>query len=416
MRPYVTLENRIEGASIAAVDIDALKKSLEQARLLAEEQAARADAELASRSKDEFLAMLGHELRNPLAPLSNALQVLKECILPDERSRRMLEIAERQVHHLSRMLNDLLDVSRVSRGKIELRKHPITLSKLIAEALESTDAAINAAGHTLRVVQPPDDVWVEADPVRLEQVLVNLLNNAIKYMPRGGKIEVTASRELDQAVISVRDNGYGIDPEVLPRIFDLFAQGARTPDRGLGGLGIGLTLARRLIDLHGGTIEARSPGVGQGSEFLVRLPVFAGPTEPSRRRPDTSPPTPARRVLIVDDSHDAAESLATMLQFRGHVVHLAENGESALEHARQQPPEIVLLDLGLPGIDGFETARRLRELPGMVTARIVAVTAYGQESDRERSRNSGCDEHLTKPVDEAALMKVLEAGAKPAHP
>jgi signal transduction histidine kinase len=360
--------------------------------------------------KDEFLATLAHELRNPLAPVRNALQILRlagDNRLAAEQARSMMD---RQVQQLVRLVDDLLDVSRITRGTVELKKERVALSSIVASAVETSRPLIEAARHDLSVTLPPETIELEADPTRLAQVLSNLLNNAAKYTEAGGKIWLTAQREGDRVTVRVRDTGIGIAAEMLPKIFDLFMQVDGSIDKAQGGLGIGLTLVRTLLEMHGGTVEARSAGPGLGSEFSIWLPLA-----PERRpaqadgksRAGVNPSLPLRRVLIVDDNVDAAQSLAMLLRILGQDVRTAHNGRSALEAARASMPEIAILDIGLPGMDGHELARRLRDEPGGDAVLIIALTGWGQDVDRRRSFEAGFDYHMTKPADPEALRKLL---------
>ena len=367
----------------------------------------------ADRHKDEFLAMLAHELRNPLAPLMNALHMLRPDGLGGPEAEQVREIAERQVRHLTRLVDDLLDVSRISSGKIQLRKGPVDLNAIIGRAVDSARLLIESRRHELTVTTPGVPILLEADAARLEQVVSNLLNNAAKYTEPGGRIELEAAREGDEAVVRIRDTGIGIAPELLPCVFDLFTQAERSLDRSQGGLGIGLTLVRRLVELHDGSVAASSAGVGRGSEFVVRLP--SGPATVDRRAPQRLPegrrPRPAeatrKRVLVVDDNEDGARLLARLLRASGHQAELAHDGPTGLEAAISNPPDVVLLDIGLPGMDGFEVARRLREIEGPNRALLVALTGYGRDDDIRRSREAGFDHHMVKPVDPQALSDLL---------
>jgi signal transduction histidine kinase/CheY-like chemotaxis protein len=373
-------------------------------------QRARELAE-ADRRKDEFLAMLGHELRNPLAPIRHAAEVLRLADPPGPRERWAGEVIDRQVAHLARLVDDLLDVSRITRGKVRLKTDAVELAEVLERAVELSRPLIQARRHELVESLPPAPVWLEADPARLAQVVANLLNNAAKYTDERGRIVLSAAREGGEAVVRVRDTGVGIPAEMLPRVFDLFAQADRTLDRAQGGLGIGLTLVRRLVEMHGGTVEAHTEGPGKGSEFVVRLPALAGPP---RGRPsgggEIVAAATSRRVLVVDDNADSAEGLAVLLRLRGYEVRTAGDGESALAEAAAFRPGVVLLDLGLPGPDGYEVARRLRREPSAAGAVLVALTGYGQEEDRRHSREAGFDHHLVKPADLVEVEAVL------AHP
>jgi signal transduction histidine kinase/DNA-binding response OmpR family regulator len=362
----------------------------------------------ASRRKDEFLAMLAHELRNPLAPILNALHLMRLRGRPGPDLEAARSIIERQVRQLSRLVDDLLDVSRIDRGKIELRKEPVALATVVTRATESTGPLIEARGHQLEVRLPPYDLMLEADPTRLEQVLANLLNNAAKYTEPGGRIRLVAECDRGEVVVRIQDTGIGIAPEVLPHIFDMFMQANRSLDRSEGGLGIGLTLVQRLVELHGGTVKAQSAGLGQGSEFIVRLPLSARtPAYVGARSEEKAPTAHSRRVLVVDDNRDGAESLALLLGLGGHKVRLVHDGPAALEAARADQPEVILLDIGLPGMDGYEVARQLRREEGTAKSLLVAMTGYGQAEDRRRTREAGFDLHLVKPVDPRELQEVL---------
>ncbi len=365
----------------------------------------------ADRRKDEFLAMLAHELRNPLAPIRNALHLLK---LPGADARvgeRARGIMERQVEHMVRLVDDLLDVSRIMRDKIDLRREPIDLATVVARAVETAQPALDAEGHELTVSLPAEPLRLDGDLVRLAQVVSNLLHNAAKYTERGGKIALAAERRGDEAVLRVRDNGIGVSPELLPRIFDMFVQAERRTRDARGGLGIGLTLVRRLVEMHGGSIEARSDGPGTGSEFVVRLPLLPGAATGDRPPvPAAGPPAgkPApRRVLVADDNPDAADSLAMMLRLQGHDVRVAYGGRAALEQARSEAPDVALLDLGMPVLDGYELAKQFREDPCLRQVLLVAVTGWGQTEDRRRTQEAGFHHHLVKPVEAEALEKVL---------
>lgn len=362
----------------------------------------------ADRRKDEFLAMLAHELRNPLAPVRNALHILSIPSAQPEMLAKAREMAQRQVHHLTRLVDDLLDVSRIMRGKIELRKRPVTVREIIDRALETARPTVDAAGHELTVELPPHPLWVDADLIRMAQVVSNLVHNAAKYTERGGSIQVTVTEEARQARIAVKDNGIGITADLLPHIFDMFTQAAPASDRSQGGLGIGLTLVKNLIELHGGQVEAHSEGPGQGSLFIARIPLHntQSVVEPGT---DGKAPSPMRKrdVLVVDDNVDAAESLALILRLQGHTVRVCHNGFAALDEARGRLPEIAFLDIGMPGMDGYEVARQLRAMQGGKRLSITAITGWGKEQDRRRSKEAGFDNHLTKPVDPSDVEAIL---------
>lgn len=358
----------------------------------------------ASRVKDEFLAMLGHELRNPLAPIVTALELLKlrSRDLPEHRT------IERQVLHLTRLVDDLLDLSRITRGLIELRRESIDMAEIVARAVEIASPLTEQKRHRLTVDAPPG-LGVEGDPVRLVQIVGNLLTNAARYTPAGGHLQVRAWLEDGRVVVEVVDDGAGIAPEVLPRIFDPFVQGPRGVARSDGGLGIGLALVRSFVGLHGGTVDGSSAGVGRGSRFVVRLPFVAlsapGSTEAT---PRSSPVAGRRRVLLVDDNVDAAELLSEALAMEGHVVHVAHDGAEALALLDRVTPEVAVLDIGLPVMDGYELAHQIRAR-GFTTCRLVALTGYGQRGDRERALAAGFEVHLVKPVDLQRILAVVAA-------
>jgi CheY-like chemotaxis protein/two-component sensor histidine kinase len=368
--------------------------------------------EEASRLKDNFLAMLAHELRNPLAPIRNGLQLLRMVDPASEPAAQARAIMERQVDHLVRLVDDLMDVSRVTRGKIEVRREPVDLGSIVLSAVETSRPAIEAGRHRFTLSLPAEPVVLDADFVRLAQVVANLLNNAAKYTDSGGEISLAALREHGEAVIRVRDNGIGIAPEMQARLFEMFAQAEDSLARSRGGLGIGLALARTLVELHDGRIEAHSAGRGAGTEFVVRLPlarrasraVQAGKASPLAQ----APPRERRRVLVVDDNVDAARTLEALLRELGHDVEVAHDGRAALAAARERRPEVVLLDLSMPGMDGIEVARALRRQPGFADVRFAAVTGLGQEADRRRTSEAGFDAHLVKPLSPEDLRRVLE--------
>jgi signal transduction histidine kinase len=363
----------------------------------------------ADRRKDEFLALLAHELRNPLAPVRNAVTIMRLKNSDDPELAWCRDVIERQANQLTRLVDDLLDVSRITRGKITLRIETLDLSTVIDAAVETSRPLIDAHKHELVVTLPENRVRIEGDLTRLTQVIANLLNNAAKYQNEWGRIELTATCERSEAVISVTDRGVGIAPEMLAQVFELFSQGERAPDRAHGGLGIGLSLVKNLVEMHGGSVGAVSDGLGKGSKFMVRLPtVLAEPAALAALSPDSAmfPAAHPLRVLVVDDSTDAAESLAKLLRLAGHEVLVAHDGQKALEIAAAGQPTVMLLDIGLPGMDGYEVCRRMRQ-QGFAEARIIAVTGYGQERDRQRSREAGFDSHTIKPVDPSELMKLV---------
>ena len=362
----------------------------------------------ADRRKDEFLATLAHELRNPLAPISNAVHLLRH---PEGRraSDRIVEMIERQVRQMVRLVNDLMDVSRITRGKIGLSKAPVALADILASAIETSQPAIDGARHAFSVSLPTQALTLQADKVRLTQVFANLLNNAAKYTDRGGRIWLDARRDGDMAVITVRDTGIGIDPAALPHVFEMFAQAHAPSDRHQGGLGIGLTMVRQLVELHGGTVEAHSAGPGQGSEFVVRLPLRgdgAGAAQAVEGATGCAVLNGCR-VLVVDDNRDAADSLRLLLELKGAAVEVRYDGPAALaalDAMADTPPDAVVLDIGMPEMDGYAVAQRVRANPRFAAVKIIALTGWGQQADRVRSKSSGIDHHLTKPVD----WKVLE--------
>lgn len=408
--PVRNHDDQIKGALCIISDITDRMGMEAELRQRADELAA------ADQRKDEFLAMLAHELRNPLAPILNSLEEIRLNKPSDLAIGQALDVAGRQVRHMSRLLDDLLDVARFTRGKIQLRKEPVNLAALVPLAVETARPLIEANGQELTVTLPSRSVRLEGDPTRLAQVVGNLLNNASKYSEPGGKITLSLEREGGEGVLRVHDTGIGMTAEMLPRVFDLFSQADLSLDRSQGGLGIGLTLVRSLVEMHGGTIVASSPGLGHGSEFVVRLPIL----------PEVAPPPPpvttienptkgtvagARRVLVVDDHKDSALSLARVLRHWGYDVRVAHDGPSAIEEVANQPFDLVLLDIGLPGMDGYQVAGHLRELSGAGSQGpvIVALTGYGQEEDLRRAWSAGFDLHMVKPVSLDDLRQLLSA-------
>ena len=379
-------------------------------RMLGEAHEARATAEGAARTKDEFLALLSHELRNPLAAISAATGILRETSDADKLGQRAVDIVDRQTAHLARLVDDLLDISRITRGKISLEKKVIPLSEIIARAVESARPLFTARGQRFEVVEPTQPPWIEGDPTRLTQVVLNLLNNAAKYTPNGGQIRLLVSTENDQAIIRVRDTGIGISAELLPSIFDLFTQGDQSLERSEGGLGLGLAVAKRLVELSNGSIEARSDGPWRGSEFTVRLPLTAAhvPEKRDSHRIQLTYPSPACKVLVVDDNVDSAEMLAVLLRMKGNDVRVAFDGPTAVTAAVEYRPTVSLIDIGLPGMSGYDVARELRKRYGDSMG-LIAVTGYGQDEDRRLAREAGFDEHLTKPVQFEVLEKHVAA-------
>jgi len=376
----------------------------------------------ADRRKDQFLAMLAHELRNPLAPIRNAVELMRRVDAPDPSFEAAREMVERQVKHLAHLVDDLLDVSRLTHGGIRLRQEPLDLTAVVAKAVEATRPLVESRNHELTADIPTQPIRIEADAARIEQVVTNLLNNAAKYTMPSGHIWLQVDKEGNEAVVRVRDNGIGVPPDVLGRVFEPFVQSDGSLAHTEGGLGIGLTLVRSLVEMHGGTVEAHSPGLGQGSEFIIRLPLrpeggLAGPEREAAHTPETSPFTAARpvRVLVVEDNVDAAESLATLLRLWGHDVRVVHDGLDALDAARSYLPEVVLLDIGLPGLDGYQVAERLRTERGLASTLLVAMTGYGQPEDRRRSAEAGIHHHFVKPVEPFVLRNLLAEVAAPVN-
>ncbi|MFO1431705.1 MAG: ATP-binding protein [Candidatus Competibacteraceae bacterium] len=380
--------------------------------------------ESAGKQMNEFLAMLAHELRNPLAPIRNAVNVMRIKVLEDPDLQWCRDVIDRQVAQLARLVDDLLDVNRIVSGNLMLQREPVELSVVIARAVESSRPLIDARQQTLEISLPAEPVWVEGDLARLTQVVINLLDNAAKYTPEGGHIWLAAGKEDGRAMIQIRDTGIGIPPDLLAKIFGLFTQGARTLDRSEGGLGIGLTLVQRIIELHGGSVAAFSEGINRGSEFTLWLPLLADPLLPvaspdplpsldsdTDSKPDPSSSPACRRVLVVDDNRDSVESLKMLLELWGHDVRSAYDGPTALAIAAEYRPRAVLLDIGLPGMNGYELAQGLRALAGLRDLLLIAITGYGQDEDRRHAQEAGIDYHLVKPVEAGELLKLLTAGA-----
>jgi signal transduction histidine kinase/DNA-binding response OmpR family regulator len=396
-QPVFDREGRVDGIAGVGFEVTELAK-------------ARQAAEDANRAKDEFLAMLGHELRNPLAPILTALQLLRlRGIDAGERERAVIE---RQVRHLVGLVDDLLDVSRITRGKVRLKREVVELNEVVAKAVELASPLLEQHQHDLAIAVPRTGLGIMADSARLAQVVSNLLTNAAKYTPPAGRIRVAARAEDGEVVLRVSDTGIGIDPQVLPRIFELFAQDRQSIDRAQGGLGLGLAIVRSLVELHGGSVEARSEGRGRGSEFIVRLPrvdVQRSTDEPGGSlRAASRKPASGLRVLVVDVNEDAASMLGESLSESGHTIATAHDGPSALKAAAELRPDVALLDIGLPVMDGFELARQLRAMPELRTVRLIAVTGYGQEHDRRQSAEAGFDDHLVKPVDLDDLTALIQ--------
>ncbi len=418
-QPYRDVEGKVEGVMIFGFEITVQVRARQRAEALTRQlQASEAKAEAANRAKDEFLAVLGHELRNPLAPILTALQLMR--LRGGDTGAKERSIIERQAQHLVRLVDDMLDVSRITRGKIELKIKRVELGDVVARAIEMTSPVLEQRQHRLGLHMPSRGLAVDGDPDRLAQIFSNLLTNAAKYTERGGRITVSAERCDDRIGIRVKDTGIGIAPEMLPRVFEMFVQEQQALDRSRGGLGLGLTIVRSLVAMHGGTVEVHSEGHNRGSEFVVTLP--AAVVRPPAGTGDAGAPNCARhgagagrRILVVDDNEDAAELLASALEVMGHTTRVAHDGPEALKLAAEFAPDLALLDIGLPVMDGYELARRFHDHPDLRRVPLVAVTGYGQPSDRERSEAAGFDAHLVKPVDidrVAALIRQLtDAGA-----
>lgn len=407
--PYRDEEGAIIGLIGISRDItERMRADEERQDLLEREKELRAAADEANQRKDEFLSLLGHELRNPLAPIRNGLEILQQDT-SEKTVKTVLELMGRQVHHLTRLVDDLLDVSRITSGRIELRPEPTDLRTILESAVEASRPLLNSREHKIALSLPEEPLPILADVTRLEQVFVNLLNNAAKYTDPEGRIELDAESDGGEAVVRLRDNGRGIAPDLLPRIFDLFTQADRTLARSEGGLGVGLNVVRRLVEMHRGSVEASSPGEGSGSEFVVRLPLApaAGRIEATRSRKE--PALPPLRMLVVEDHADSARSLSLLLELLGHEVEVVADGRKALEAVERFRPAVVLLDIGLPGMDGYEVARRLRARGSK--ALLVSLTGYGRDADKLRSREAGFDHHLVKPVEPETLKKLIASMA-----
>jgi len=403
-RRQLTEQLRIRAASMEA-------EVFARSRELAESRRVERSLQEVNRHKDEFLSMLAHELRNPLAPLLTSLQILRQAGADAAIRAEVIERMERQTRHLSRLVDELLDVSRIERGKIQLRPERLDLARLVRTTAEDERARLEQAALTLQVDTPETPVWVQGDPTRLRQTLANILDNCTKFCERGGRVSVRLGRDEahGRAAVAITDTGIGIAPEMLPRLFAPMSQADRSLDRARGGLGLGLAVSKGLIELHGGQVEAASDGPGRGATFTIRLPLerepealttlLVGPVATGRRH----------RVLVIEDNRDAADSMCTLLGLLGHEVRAAHNGPEGVQAAAAWLPDVVVSDIGLPGFDGYEVARRIRRLPGMEAALLVALTGYGSEEDRKRSRAAGFDHHLVKPADPADLQRVLAA-------
>jgi PAS domain S-box-containing protein len=408
------LHNKAGGRPFDADDVVMLQGLAAAAAIALENAQLLQRVREADQRKDEFLAMLAHELRNPLAPVRNGLHILRHVGTASPAGGPTLDMMDRQVQHLTRLVDDLLDVSRITRGKVSLRQERLDLGRLVRDTVEDRRRAFEQAGLALTPETPETPVWVAGDATRLAQVFGNLLDNALKFTERGGAVAVrlAVDEPARQARVSVRDTGMGIDPDMLPRLFGVFAQSDRSLDRSRGGLGLGLAVVKGLVELHGGEVSAASAGAGKGAEFSVALPLEP---EPAALANGTTPkPAPAvepLRVVVVEDNHDAADSLRLLLELRGHHVAVAYSGPEGVDKVLAERPDVVVCDIGLPGFDGYEVARRLRQLPGLEKTVLVALTGYGQDEDRRRSQEAGFDQHLVKPADPAELERVLTTHA-----
>jgi PAS domain S-box-containing protein len=366
------------------------------------------ELEEADARKNEFLALLAHELRNPLGPIRHAVKILRARAPSPDELHWATNIIDRQTEHMTRLVEDLLDVARITRGTIELRRERVDVADVLKAAVEASGALVERSRHQLRVTPPAEPVYVEGDPTRLVQIVTNLLDNAAKYTDSGGRIWLTGEREGNDVVIRVKDSGIGIDPDVLPRIFDMFTQAGLSFERAQGGLGVGLALVERLVKLHGGSVSAYSSGLGKGSQFTIRLPVLQTHRAPAPE-PRAAPAAPEKhcRILVVDDNTDSADSLAMLLHMLGHEVKTANDGASALEAAVEFRPDVAILDIGLPKVSGYDLAKQIREQPWGRDVVLVALTGWGQEQHRRRSAESGFNHHLTKPVEFDVLQQIL---------
>jgi len=387
---------RVIGASKVARDITERKRS----------EAALRDAD---RRKDEFLATLAHELRNPLAPIRHSLEILLRAEGDPRLSRHATDILKRQLSHMVRLVDDLLDVSRITRDKLQLKKTRVELAAIIRHAVEASRPLAESDQQSIDVSLPDQPIYLDADPVRLTQVFSNLFNNACQYTEPGGRIWLTATQQKGEAVVLVRDSGIGMPADQLDGIFEMFAQVEDDGERPRRGLGIGLTLVRRLVQLHGGTVTARSEGRGLGSEFEVRLPVLEAPQHRDEPTPIPAPNAGRRRILVVDDNRDSADSIATLLKMSGHTTFMVHDGQAAVEAADTLRPDVILLDVGLPKLSGIDACRRIRSQAWGKAMVIVALTGWGQENDRRKTRDAGFDAHLVKPVDYDELLQLLAA-------
>ena len=399
VEPLYDAKGNVYGCVSVCVDMTARKR--------AEDVLREAD-----RRKDEFLATLAHELRNPLAPIRNALEVIRRAGDDKALKDRALAIMGRQLHQLVRLTDDLLDVSRITTNRLELRREHVDLRTVLASAVETTQPLVDAAGHQLTIDLPHEPLWVDADFTRMAQAFANLLNNAVKYTNRGGRVSLSTRAEGHEVVVEVTDTGIGIDPRLMPKIFDMFMQLERSSDRSQSGLGIGLTLAKRLVELHQGHIDAHSEGPGKGTTFVVRLPMAADRVTHARAAASPQPSAVSCRVLIAEDIPDAADMLRLMIESMGHDVRVAADGVQAVSLAGEFVPHIALLDIGMPRMDGYEAARQIRSILGPRVV-LVALTGWGQDEDQRRAREAGFDCHLTKPADPEVVEQLIAGAARP---
>jgi len=416
VRHYETVRMRKDGTRVdVSLTVSAIRDDQGRlvgvskvARDIGERKRAEREAAEAARRKDEFLAILAHELRNPLAPIRYALDIAKQANASADVRQRAEEVITRQIDQMARLLDDLLDVSRIARGQVALRRKWVDLTSVVGLAIDAARPLLDAKGHNLSIELPRETLRLNADPVRLTQILTNLLTNAAKYTDREGDIQLCARREGEEVVLSVRDNGMGIDPEMMPRMFTLFAQASPALQRSEGGLGVGLALVKGFVEMHGGRIDARSEGPGRGSEFVVRLPIGDKPREDDPDAPARAAGPRSLRVLVADDNVDIAETSATLLQLWGHEVRVAHGGREALEIAESFRPHIALVDIGMPQMSGLDVARALRLASWATHMRLVAITGWGQAEDRKVALRAGFDDHVTKPVEPARLQALLE--------
>jgi signal transduction histidine kinase len=400
---------RLDGGEAAVLEIlaDGIAMALERERLVSELRRRADDLAETDRRKDQFLAMLAHELRNPLAPILHAVELMRHDGADPQACRRALDATDRQVRHMARLVDDLVDVSRIRTGKIELRRAPVELRAVVEPAVQALEPLLRELRHELAVALPPEPLWVDADAVRLTQVVENLLHNAAKYTDAGGHLRLDAARRGGEVELRVADDGIGIPPEVLPHVFDVFVQAEQPPDRARGGLGLGLSLVRSIVELHGGRVVARSDGPGRGSELTVTLPLAEPPRDAPRAEAAPAPAPGAKRlrIALVEDNADVRETLGQLLAARGHVILEADDGARAIELVAAERPDVALVDIGLPGLDGYEVAARVRA--AAPATKLVAVTGYGGADDRRRALEAGFDAHLVKPVDLAELTTLL---------